>query len=60
MHSVMSLQWKVTAMQPHVHISPIAILASVTATVAIVGTLHLLALANGDNRAARAWVALGF
>lgn len=46
-------------MNPHVHISPIHLVASIAATVAIFGTLHLLAL-TADNRASRAYVALGF
>ncbi len=44
---------------PHVHISATHLLASVAAVVAVMGTIHLLALTN-DNRASRAWVALGF
>ncbi len=44
---------------PHVHISATHLLASVAAVVAVMGTLHLLALTT-DNRASRAWVALGF
>lgn len=46
-------------MTPHVHISAVHLLASVAATVAIFGTLHLLALTS-DNRASRALLALGF
>lgn len=46
-------------MTPHVHISPVHILAGLAATVAVFGTLHLLALTT-DNRASRAFVALGF
>lgn len=46
-------------MDPHVHISPVHMLASVAAVVAIFGTLHLLALTN-DNRWSRAYVSLGF
>lgn len=46
-------------MTPHAHISPIHLLASLAATVAVFGTLHLLALTN-DNRASRAFIALGF
>lgn len=46
-------------MTPHVHISPVHLLASLAATVAVFGTLHLLAL-TADNRASRAFVALGF
>jgi hypothetical protein len=44
---------------PHAHISPIHLIASVAAVVAIFGTLHLLAL-TADNRASRAYVSLGF
>lgn len=46
-------------MDPHVHISPVHLLASVAAVVAIFGTLHLVAL-TVDNRLSRAYVALGF
>lgn len=46
-------------MNPHVHISPVHLLASMAATVAVFGTLHLLALSH-DNRASRALIALGF
>lgn len=46
-------------MEPHVHITPIHLLASVAAIVAVFGTLHLLAITN-DNRASRAFVSLGF
>ena len=46
-------------MDPHVHITPIHLLASVAAVVAVFGTLHLLAITN-DNRASRAFVSLGF
>lgn len=46
-------------MTPHVHISAVHLLAAVAATTAIFGTLHLLALSH-DNRASRAFVALGF
>jgi hypothetical protein len=46
-------------MDPHAHISAVHLLAGVAATVAIFGTLHLLALTT-DNRASRAFIALGF
>lgn len=46
-------------MQPHVHITPVHLLAAVAAVTAVFGTLHLLALTS-DNRASRAFVALGF
>lgn len=46
-------------MGPHVHITPIHLLAGVAATVAVFGTLHLLALSS-DHRASRAFIALGF
>ena len=55
-HIVPTLENLVT---PHVHFSPVMLLASVAATVAVFGTLHLLALTN-DNRASRAFVSLGF
>ena len=46
-------------MDPHVHISPVHLIAALAAGVAIYGTAHLLALSN-DNRISRAWIALGF
>ncbi len=46
-------------MNPHVHISATHLVASIAATVAIFGTLHLLAL-GVDNRASRAFITLGF
>lgn len=46
-------------MTPHVHLSPVHGIAVVAFTVAVFGTLHLLALTH-DNRASRAFVALGF
>ena len=46
-------------MDPHVHISAVHIAAFVAASVAILGTLHLLAI-GVDNRASRAYIALGF
>lgn len=46
-------------MDPHVHISATHLLAGFAFTVAIFGTLHLLAIGT-DNRASRAFVALGF
>jgi hypothetical protein len=46
-------------MDPHVHISPVHLIASIAATVAVFGTLHLLAL-TVDNRASRAFISLGF
>lgn len=46
-------------MDPHVHISATHMLAGIAATVAVFGTLHLLAL-TVDNRATRAFIALGF
>lgn len=46
-------------MGPHTHFSPMMLLATVASTVAVFGTLHLLALTN-DNRWSRAYVSLGF
>lgn len=46
-------------MDPHTHISPVHLLASCAAVVAIFGTAHLLTLTT-DNRFTRAWVSLGF
>lgn len=47
-------------MEPHVHISPVHIAANVAAIVAVLGTLHLLALAAPDSRSGRALISLGF
>ena len=44
---------------PHVHISAVHLIASMAFTIAVFGTLHLLALSN-DNRLTRAFFALGF
>lgn len=46
-------------MTPHVHISPVHGIAVLAFVIAVFGTLHLLALTH-DNRASRAFVALGF
>lgn len=46
-------------MEPHVHITPVHILATMLAMVAVFGTLHLLALSN-ESRWGRAYMALGF
>lgn len=46
-------------MNPHVHISPIHLLATIAFAIVVFGTLHLLAITN-DNRASRALLALGF
>lgn len=46
-------------MDAHVHISPVHLIASLAATVAVLGTIHLLSL-SADNRFTRAVVALGF
>ena len=46
-------------MDPHAHISAIHLVAFLAATVAIMGTVHLLAIGT-DNRASRAYLALGF
>jgi hypothetical protein len=46
-------------MGPHVHISATHLLAGVAASVAIFGTLHLLAIGT-DNRFSRAFISLGF
>lgn len=47
------------AVAPHVHISAVPIAANVVATVAVLGTLHLLALSS-ESRWGRALIALGF
>lgn len=46
-------------MEPHVHITPVHILATMAAMVAIFGTIHLLALSQ-ESRWGRAYMALGF
>jgi hypothetical protein len=46
-------------MQPHTHISAVHLVSALAFTVAAFGTLHLIALTN-DNRASRAFIALGF
>jgi hypothetical protein len=46
-------------MEPHVHISAVHLIAGIAVVVATFGTLHLLALTS-DNRASRAFIALGF
>lgn len=46
-------------MEPHVHITPIHLIATALAMLAIFGTLHLLALSS-DTRPGRALIALGF
>ena len=46
-------------MDAHVHISPVHLIASTAAVLAVFGTLHLLALSH-DTRASRALIALGF
>lgn len=44
---------------PHVHISPVHLVATVAFAIAIFGTVHLLCL-TVDNRLSRAFIALGF
>jgi len=46
-------------MQPHVHISPVHLLATIAFAIVVFGTLHLLAISS-DSRASRAFIALGF
>lgn len=46
-------------MDPHVHISAAHLLAFLAATVALLGTAHLLAI-GVDNRVSRAYLTLGF
>ena len=46
-------------MTPHVHISPVHGIAVIALVIAVLGTAHLLSLSN-DNRASRAFAALGF
>lgn len=47
-------------MEPHVHITPVHMIATTLFVVAVFGTLHLLALTAEDSRPARALIALGF
>lgn len=46
-------------MENHVHIGFVSIAVVLLAVIAILGTLHLLAMSS-DTRAARAFLALGF
>ena len=46
-------------MEPHAHMSPVHAIGALLFIVAVLGTLHLLALTT-DNRLSRAFVALGF
>ena len=46
-------------MTPHVHISAVHGIAMMMFIIAAFGTAHLLAIGN-DNRASRAYLALGF
>lgn len=47
-------------MDPHVHFSPVFMLATLLLSLAVFGTIHLLALTAEDSRPARAFIALGF
>lgn len=47
-------------MENHVHIGFVSIAAVLLMVVAILGTLHLLAMSAQDNRLANAFLALGF
>lgn len=47
-------------MDPHVHIGFVSIAANVLAVIAVLGTLHLLALSQSGNRWSNALMALGF
>ena len=44
---------------PHVHNSPVQMVAFVAVMVAVFGTIHLLSLSS-DSEWARAWISLGF
>lgn len=48
-----------TLVDPHAHISAVHIVAFLAASVAILGTAHLIAIGS-DSRASRAFLALGF
>lgn len=47
-------------MENHVHIGFVSIAVVLLAVIAILGTLHLLAMSTTDNRFANAFLALGF
>lgn len=47
------------AVETHVHVGALPLLALFAAMVALFGTLHLFALTN-ESRFSRAWIALGF
>ena len=47
------------AVAPHTHISAVPLAANALAVVAVLGTLHLLALSS-ESRWGRAFIALGF
>lgn len=44
----------------HTHVTPIHLISGIAAVVAVLGTLHLVALSAPDSRTARAFLALGF
>ena len=46
-------------MEPHAHMSATHAIAMTAFIIAVLGTLHLLALSH-DNRASRALISLGF
>lgn len=45
---------------PHTHITPVHLIAACLAVLVTFGTLHLLALSQGDTRFSRAIITLGF
>lgn len=46
-------------MEPHAHLSPVHGLAILLFIIAVLGTIHLLAVGS-DTRPARAFLAMGF
>lgn len=47
-------------MEPHTHISAVHAVTFLLFVFAVLSTIHLFAITNPDNRAARAFVALGW
>lgn len=47
-------------MQPHVHITPVHLLANIAAVVAVFGTLHLYLLTTPESKFSKGFIALGF
>lgn len=47
-------------MESHTHISPVHMIATLLAVLAVFGTFHLMTLSAEDSRWGRALMALGF